>query len=283
MDATWDIKPYQQELLKIFRVFEDICRKHGLRYYADGGTALGAVRHKGFIPWDDDIDVNMPREDYNRFVKIVHNELPANLVFRRGGETVDAPIHFSKIVSVDPEIEEKMKTMTGLEGLTAPFIDIFALDGVPEYVADMRKWWRERALLRMCQLYRYPESSRASGGRWRLKVIMARVLGLFVSLFVPKTKSNEEMMSLMDECAAKYPFDEAKTVVEPAFYRGRISRLMPQYYFDPAKELPFEDGTILVPAKVECFLEHTFGDYMQLPPPEHRIPEHAFKRAYNHV
>ena len=138
-------------------------------------------------------------------------------------------------------------------------------------------------LLRLCQLYRYPASAYASGGMWRPKIVLARILGFFISLFVPRTGSNEEMMMLMDKCAAKYPFDEAKTVVEPAFYKGRVSRLMPRSYYEPAKEMPFEDGTILVPAKVECLLELTFGDYMEPPPPEHRIPEHTMRRAYNHV
>lgn len=283
MADNWNIRPYQIEILDIFRVFEGICKKHNLRYYADGGTALGAVRHKGFIPWDDDLDVNMPREDYNKFVKIVADELPKHLSFRRGGEAVDAPIDFSKIVNVNPEIVKRMREQTGLEGIVAPFIDIFVLEGVPEKLEELGRWWRKRRMLRLCQLYRYPDSAIASGGAWRFKILLARMVGFFVSWFFQRTSTNEEMMRLMDNQAMDYPFDSAQTVVEPAFYRGKTSRLMPRFWFDPARELPFEGGTIRVPAHVDQFLERTFGDYMKLPPPEHRIPEHAFKRAYNHV
>lgn len=283
MSQDWNIRPYQLELLKILRIFESICWKHGFRYYADGGTALGAVRHRGFIPWDDDLDVNMPREDYNKFVKIVEEELPKDYVFRRGGETTDSPIYFSKIVCAKPGIEEEMQKATGLNGISAPFLDVFVLDGIPELVSDMGNWWRERRLLRLCQVYRYPKSANAKCISAKIKLIFARMLGFFVSFCFPRTSSNREMMELMDMVAMKYPFDTSKTVVEPAFYRNRTWRLMPKSYFDPAKPIPFEDGDIMVPSQVENFLERTFGNYMDLPPEEARIPEHAFKCAYEHL
>ena len=113
--------------------------------------------------------------------------------------------------------------------------------------------------------------------------MLARMLGFFVSFYFPKTANNVEMMELMDQMAMKYPFDSSKTVVETAFYRNRTWRLMPKSYFDPAKAIAFEDGTIMVPAQVENLLERTFGDYMELPPREARIPEHAFRRAYAHL
>ena len=67
-EVKYNIRPLQMEALKIFKVFSEICERHKLRYYAAYGTALGAIRHKGFIPWDDDLDVAMPRADYNEFV-----------------------------------------------------------------------------------------------------------------------------------------------------------------------------------------------------------------------
>lgn len=68
----------QLKELEILKVFQNICRRHGLRYFAIGGTCLGAVRHKGFIPWDDDIDVAMPYEDYLEFQRIAETDLPDN-------------------------------------------------------------------------------------------------------------------------------------------------------------------------------------------------------------
>ena len=71
-----DIRSVQLRELEILKVFQDICSRHNLRYFAIGGTCLGAVRHKGFIPWDDDVDVAMPYEDYAKFKAIARTELP---------------------------------------------------------------------------------------------------------------------------------------------------------------------------------------------------------------
>ena len=76
MEKKTELKDVQKEALKILLAFRDICEKNGLNYYISGGTFLGAVRHGGFIPWDDDVDVAMPRKDFNRFLEIAEKELP---------------------------------------------------------------------------------------------------------------------------------------------------------------------------------------------------------------
>ena len=281
-ERKWNIRPFQNEVLRIFREFECICKKYNLRYYAIGGTALGAVRHGGFIPWDDDFDVSMPREDFNKFVDIIDQELPDHLKFFRGGESKCSPIYFSKIVDVRPDVVRRMREETGLEFDFAPFIDVFVLDGVPEHVGDFGWWWRGRRLIRLCQAYRHPESLTVSNIEpWRRFII--RVVGFFLSFFYPRTKDNRGMMKLLDEFALHWPFATSRMVVEPMFFKMRTRMLMPKEMFDPARIVPFEDGMICVPARVEEHLERWFGDYMTMPPEEHRVPEHLFKRAYNHV
>ncbi len=281
---NWNIKPLQLEILKVFREFERICKKHNLRYYADGGTALGAVRHHGFIPWDDDLDVDMPREDYDKFIRLAKTELPNHLKLCRGGDTKYSPIHFSKIIDTRDGVIDDLRAKTGLDIDFPPFIDVFVLEGLPDSVLDIKKWWRGRRLLRLCQVYRYPESTTASGEKGRgFRKLMARIIGCFLSPFYPKTDSNEEMMLLQDAYARRWSFDASLMVVEPAFFKMRCKMILPKDVFDPAKELPFEDGTIMVPNNVDEYLKRSFGDYMTLPPPEYRIPEHTFKRAHNHV
>lgn len=280
----WNVRPYQEAILKVFRVFQRLCEKHSLRYFAIGGTAIGAVRHKGFIPWDDDLDVAMPREDYDVFLQVAQDELPKHLRVFRGGESKFSPVFFSKIIDVSEGITSKLAEVTNLDISIPPFIDVFVIEGVPDNTTEIKKWWNARRRIRMCQIFRYPRSAGCKDG-WRGKIQkwIAVVVGAFLSPFYPKTKSNVEMMLLADECARKWSYVESTMVTEPAFFRFKFSRVFHKSVFEPARIVPFEDGMICIPAKVEDYLTQFFGDYMKLPPPEHRIPEHAFKRAYNHV
>ena len=285
--AEWNVKPLQAAILGVFREFEKICERHGLRYFAIGGTALGAVRHQGFIPWDDDMDVAMPREDYNRFVDIANKELPAQLRFCRGGDTSLSPIYFGRVVDMRDGILASLRAETKLDLTVPPFLDIFVLEGLPESVIDIRKWWRGHRLIRICQTYRYPESTVTGFARKSFRGVLSflfcKVAGFFLSWFYPTTRNSEEMMKLFDAYFMQCPYDSSHVIVEPAFFKFKTSRMFPRIVFEPAKKMPFEDGEINVPSKVEEYLEQYFGDYMKLPPPEHRIPEHAFKRAYNHA
>ena len=287
VNAEWNVKPLQKAILDVFREFEKICERHGLRYFAIGGTALGAVRHRGFIPWDDDMDVAMPREDYNKFVGIANKELPTHLRFCRGGETRLSPIYFGKIVDIREGIVDNLRLETNLNLTVPPFLDIFVLEGLPESVTDIKKWWRGHRFLRICQIFRYPKSTLPGFARKSIRVFLSSLLckmfGFVLSWFYPATKNNEEMMKIFDAYFMRWPFDSARVVVEPAFFRFKTSRIFPRIFFEPAKNMPFEDGEIRVPSKVEEYLSQYFGDYMRLPPPEHRIPEHTFKRAYNHA
>ena len=282
-EQSWNIKPFQSEVLKIFRQFETMCERHGWRYFTYGGTTLGALRHKGFIPWDDDFDIEMPREDYNDFVKCVRDELPRNLEFRRGG--IDGPVYFSKIVSVEPGIVERMNRETNLSIPSAPFIDVFVLDGVPDDVRNIRRWWFLRRLWRLAQIYRYPESSVAYRNRTGISGIVkmagTRFLGFWASLLYPRTRNNDEMMALLDALALRWPYAKCISVVEPMFFRMRTLKLAPKWFYEPARIVPFEGGTIRIPAHAEDLCTIEYGDYMTPPPPEFQVPEHCMGISWN--
>ena len=271
-NENWNIKPVQEAVLSVFRAFEQICTRHNLRYYAAYGTALGAIRHHGFIPWDDDCDVLMPREDYNKFVQLVQHELPEHLVFMRGGGHPLAPIHFGRMFDNTNGIVEKLSRESNLTIAQPPFLDIFILEGCPTCVQDIRKWWFVRQLYRLCQIYRFPWST---VGYSKIKLILCRVIGFFVSLTLPRTSTNEEMMVLCDKLAMKVSYDAAFYVVEPQFFRSRVRRLIPKYIFAEARVVAFCGGTIRVPSHAEEYLMHIYGDYMKLPPKEQQIPEHS--------
>ncbi len=127
--------------LDILKKVLALCEKYGLVYYALGGTLLGAVRHKGFIPWDDDIDIGMPRSDYERFLEVAAKELemPYQLhtLQQKHGEY---SYYSARVENTDVKIRRKA---TIKEVVIPAWIDVFPLDGVPDRESQ-RKWWKRK-------------------------------------------------------------------------------------------------------------------------------------------
>lgn len=273
--ANYNIRPLQEEALKIFKEFKRICDKHKLKYYAAYGTALGAVRHHGFIPWDDDLDVVMPREDYNQFVKIVKHELSGTIKFLRGGESFYAPITFGRMINERDHVVKELSVSTRLPIKDPPFIDIFVLEGIPDNILCIKSWFRQRRLWRVSQLYRYPC---AGYGMPVFRRLVSMIAGLFLSTKYRQTFDNEDMMCVYDELACQW--STSKNVIEPSFFRMKESRILSRSFFEPARELPFEDTHIRIAANVEEILTRYYGDYMQLPPEKDRLPPHVMRLNY---
>lgn len=279
-DTQWDIKPIQQEVLKIFKAFASVCKRHGLRYFAAYGTALGAVRHSGFIPWDDDFDVVMPRPDFMRLVDVIESELPVGLHFKRGGEGFPSPIYFAHIVNDSVGLIDELSRKSQLDLEIGPYIDIFVLDGIPDDLSGLPSWVRSRKYVRMCQMYRYPETVANRKGFSKLRSILGRVLGFFVSWNYKSTKDNKEMMKVMDSIFNCWPYDRSRSVVEYMFFRNKSSRIIPRSMFGEGRMVPFCDTEICVPSGVEMILEQYYGDYLTYPPEKDRKPPHIMKLLY---
>ena len=124
--ASYDIRPLQLRILEILLVIDKVCREHGLRYYLAAGTMLGAVRHKGFIPWDDDVDIAMPRKDYDMLMQYGREWLPAPYEALFAENNPDYPGNFAKVVdSSTTLIERAHHSYVG--GI---YVDVFPIDGM---------------------------------------------------------------------------------------------------------------------------------------------------------
>ena len=97
-ENNWDLTAFHAELLYIFREFEKVCIKYNLRYYSSGGTTIGALRHGGFIPWDDDFDTNMPREDYEKFKEVFQRELGDRYILNASDYSERKAARFPRVV-----------------------------------------------------------------------------------------------------------------------------------------------------------------------------------------
>ena len=130
-EDPFGLRPLWDASLGIYREIAKICERHGLRYYVTDGTALGAVRHKGFIPWDDDFDMSMPRPDYEKFKKIFMAELPPHLKFVDFHNTPEFGLLFGKVQDCRRDKIEALEKVVGFQLSNGLFIDIFPIDGYP--------------------------------------------------------------------------------------------------------------------------------------------------------
>lgn len=126
--AEYNIRELQLRILETLKAVDNVCREHNLRYYIWAGTMIGAVRHKGFIPWDDDLDIAMPRPDYDRLIEHAAEWLPKPYEMVCAENDGVYPLPFAKIQDADTTLIERMH----LKYLGGIYLDVFPIDGVPE-------------------------------------------------------------------------------------------------------------------------------------------------------
>lgn len=240
---AYNLRPLWDELLKIYGVFAAICDKHNLRYYACGGTALGAVRHQGFIPWDDDLDIFMPRRDYVEFVDIAQTELPSGLKWQSIENDPCYEQPFGKVRNIDCNLIDDVKQRSNLILEQGIFIDVLPLDGVPRRPVCLLLWLAFRSMLRH----------------------IPRVL-----------TANQKARLMYQRFASAIDFYRADKVEDTKESARRIRRTnwTPNTFGDPIW-MDFESVKMPLPKCWDDYLKGMFGNnYMQLPPVEKRVLSH---------
>lgn len=264
-----ELKALQICFLDIMKDIIAICNKHNICYFLAGGTALGAVRHNGFIPWDDDVDLIMPRKDLNRFVQIFDQELGDKY------ELCSPNAEPHMVSSLITEVYKKNTLKTILMNINTPFpkgvhIDIFPIECVPEQKVErnikgiislVAQYWTVSSLL-----YKYRDLrvkkffSRTMSGRVNYRIRM--ILG-FLSSF----RSYEFWYNHYDMFIRGKDSDLWAVPTDIGHYFGHI---MPkEVYFPPVKGI-FEGIEVNLPHDVDTYLKNQYGDYMRIPPIEER-------------
>lgn len=268
-----NLRPLWDSLIEVYKVFASICDRHNLRYCADAGTALGAVRHKGFIPWDDDLDIQMPRPDYDRFVEIAKAELPKGYAWLDRWNCRDFKYGFGKVIVTDEMVVDRVSRESGYVLGQGIFIDIFPLDGYPE--SKLGVWWRrfQNYLISVRGVYiggfsecRTPRAQKA----W--------LIGALISPFNYKFKSGGEIVNFWEKRAKKIAFGATKQCVSIGLSTYSDDKPYPLEFLGNTKEVPFDNVKIRVQEHVEDYLKVMFGDYMQLPPENQRCSSHSLSR-----
>ena len=268
MDTSYNLQPVWETVLDIYDIFSAICQKHNLRYYAYWGTLLGAVRHHGFIPWDDDFDVAMPRDDYEKFLEVAPKELPEHLQML-SWETDRSYKHaFNKIKCKDEQFVQKIRETSHLKLTEGLYIDIFPLDGAPPTKLRELMYWGKRRCLRSVCLFMQLIYEK----RFLVKYIPLYVLGMLFWPFYHKVKSSDDMVFEIEQWAKSYPFSVDKCSV---YWQSDVTCFIPENCFGEPEMYDFSLGRkVPVPPGYDKILKKLYGDYMTMPPLEQRIPKH---------
>ena len=252
----------QAKTLELFKRLEQYCKQHGLRMYLCGGGCIGAVREQGFIPWDDDLDIFMPRPDYERLCSLLEQEQPQGLCCQRTGTSLYTRLQFAAVSDEQTTfIKLRQQDLELSHGIR---IDVLPLDGCPDS-RFARKLQIFRALLRSMYIVGEPHTSKGKA----LELISRFLLWLH-----PTYESKLRAAARCERKMTRYPFDKSQKVTELCTWFQYMRNEYPTEWFSSAVELPFEHTTVSVPAGYDGYLRMAFGDYMTPPPPEQRIPKH---------
>ena len=237
------------------------CRENQLRYSLCGGTLLGAVRHGGYIPWDDDIDILMPRPDYERFASRYHSNENVVLDLRKQEATLELCLKVSRNGTVMRDIEFG-RSLWGVN------IDVFPVDGVPED-ADLHceKILKMRdTLARICPFYKVVPEKKVF---WFFKYLLKRVC-------YPYFGSSLMLKASIDSLAASYPFGKSRLSGAVLGSYGKREPI-PSEVFLEYETILFEGKEYQSIKRYDAYLSALYGEYMKLPPEEKRVAPHLYE------
>ena len=262
-------------LVDILKKLIAICEQHHLTYYCCGGTAIGAVRHHGMIPWDDDIDVFMARPDYDRLLQICEQEDLGDYVLHTPYNTDNYRMYFSKLCK---------KGTTVLEWHDAPcvyglYVDIFPLDATAD---DMEEAIRLKRRFTKIQNRLAAISSHTTFWEHIRLLTERHEWGRFcykTRAFFGRKSYRRHLLRMMDDICRHYPYGSTKHVVVYCGIYGD-KEIYPYAWVSGPVMFPFEGLQVCLSGGYDHYLRHFFGDYMQLPPVEKR-ESHHYKEYFN--
>lgn len=269
---AYDLTKVHQANLSILKEIDRICRKHRIQYLLDAGTLLGAVRHKGFIPWDDDADLAFTRSNYEAFINVVRSELPKEMELLEPKDLKGGKAFYdftARIIYKKSRTHEDTAEMKYYEGkLNHLWVDLFTIDELPG-----NKIASTITLLTHTVIY-----GLAMGHRYQLdlkKYSLINKIGVGILAFIGKLIP----MSVLRTFQYKTALKDQKGKSNLRYY----SNYQPDYLYVTLKkewceetvDLEFEDTKLMAPKGWHEVLTWIYGDYNKLPPKENQVPTHS--------
>lgn len=272
-----ELKQVELEILKDVARF---CDKNDIRYYLGGGTLLGAVRHQGFIPWDDDIDISMPRPDYLKFLALYNQSTDEYKV-----DAIEInPQYwrtFAKVFDQRTWLQED--NIRGKKKGNAVFIDVFPIDGIPDSKWKQFLLYKEQEFLNFLyhgSAWTFTKSHKYDDLAVRyskLKTIIRTALK-FIAVTLLRPLPTQKLIWLINLNAQRTSYEESKyigAIVDCA--HGAACERIEKKIFEPRMEFLFEGKYFWGPKGYDIYLKNLYGDYMVLPPMKNRVTHHDFK------
>ena len=257
----------RQIQLAMLREIDRICRAHGIRYFLSGGSMLGAVRHGGYIPWDDDIDVAFLREEYVKFKSVAPAELNERFSYQSWTNGDGYHYFFDRITAKDTYFASKYSDVYEMpKGIS---VDIFVYDAVPDSVSTQRRHWKSLMRKRLFMNVRWRNEPRGEG---KARLISKLLLPLL------RLKSMDGYSASYDKATRRYEGKETATVMAPATDHNWHD-CMPRAWFADVVPCRFEDVDTFLPQGYDGFLRNWYGEnYMTMLPLAQQQPYHDYYR-----
>ena len=271
------LKRIQEVELEILKDFMDICDRHGLDYFGIAGTGIGALRHQGFIPWDDDIDVAMPRDDFEKLLPLVEKEMGDKYLIMNAERYPNYPLMTTRMTMRGTKFKEE-----ALKNIDAPlgiFLDLYPLDKVSDNPKEARRQARDAWFWSKILILRSIPFPMLGFSGWKAKIIHA-ICGLahlvLNILHVPKTWIYKKAYEAETRSNHYTKTKNLDFFCDTTPYMNLYA--VKDIY--PLRKLPFEDVELNFPHNLHNNLTGMYGDYMQLPPEEKRKNHYPYELEF---
>lgn len=257
-----EVRRLQLIELDILKEVDRVCRENDITYYLGEGTLLGAIRHEGFIPWDDDVDILMPRKDLEKFMQICDEKLKPNYKFQYYHNVPSYWVQSPKVRLLDKTEFTQSKLLQYTEDV-GPYIDIFPLD----YTSDSFKQTdRQERYTKRYRRMLFIKTGFSKPKNWK-----QRFMQLYAH-FLSVKDIHEKMIKM----STKYNDQPQKYMTNFGSYYSAAKETYPAEAFGQPVYVKFEDAEFPVPSNYQYILTTTYGDYMALPPKEKQVAKHSF-------
>lgn len=272
MDNSYGLLEVQKANLYILKEIDRICKKYNLIYMLDAGTLLGAIRHNGFIPWDDDADIAMTRANFDIFKKVVKRDLPKDLELVMPNDIKDSKVFYDFtpriILKRSKRHKDSKEDKFYDDKLNHLWVDIFILDALPE------KKIKAKFILNVHKLiYLF-----SMGHRYKLdykKYTLSHKILVFIFSNMAKIIPMKILYKLQDFVARKYNKKQHQELYYSNYQVDYLHIKLKKEWLNSMTEIKFEDTLLAVPEYFDEILTLIYGDYMSLPKKEQRKPSHG--------